>query len=172
MSTSTIRINLETNPYDIFIGPKLIENAELLREAGVEGRTIFVVTDDIVYPDYEERLVVTLKAAGALRVFTRVLPHGERSKSFEQLGETLSWILDHMPDRKSVVVALGGGVIGDLAGLAAALLLRGISYIQVPTTLLAQVDSSIGGKTAVDMKEGKNLVGAFYQPALVFSDVS
>src|SRR5262249_39561071 len=102
---------------------------------------------------------------------TIVLPPGEGTKSWDQLGRLIDQIMDHRPERSDVLLALGGGVIGDIVGLAASLILRGIDFIQAPTSLLAQVDSSVGGKTAVNTRHGKNLVGAFYQPRLVLADL-
>ncbi len=171
MSISAINIDLGDRSYDISIGSGLIDDVERVKTANVEGRMVFVVTDENVAQHYEERFEATLHAAGASRVFIQVIKPGERSKTFSQLEKTLNWMLDHLPDRNSVVVALGGGVVGDLAGFAASLLLRGVPYVQVPTSLLAQIDSSIGGKTAVDMPRGKNLIGRIYQPTAVFVDI-
>jgi 3-dehydroquinate synthase len=130
-----------------------------------------VVTDDVVGPLYRRRIVPSLVAAG-IRTSEHTVPAGERSKSWERAGALLEHFAASGLDRTSAVVALGGGVVGDLAGFCAATYMRGIPVVQVPTTLLAQVDSAIGGKTAVDLDAGKNLAGAFWPPALVVSDVA
>ena len=113
--------------------------------------------------------ITSFKNAGIEASLT-VMPAGESSKEFEAFGQLMNGLLDQRPDRKTTLVALGGGVVGDLAGFAAAMLLRGVDFIQMPTTLLAQVDSSVGGKTGINTRHGKNLVGAFYQPRLVLAD--
>lgn len=126
-----------------------------------------VISDDQVYPLYGQMLLDTLSS---YECHTLVLPHGEQTKSFQTLPQIYAALLDAKITRSDLVIALGGGVIGDLAGFAAASFLRGVKLVQVPTSLLAQVDSSVGGKTAVDLPQGKNLVGAFYHPKLVLID--
>ncbi len=155
--------------YDILIGPGLIAAAGAEIAARFSGKRAVVLTDTHVGPLYADAMQASLKAAGiASEILT--IPSGEGSKSFDQLGDLLNRCLDVGLDRKSFLVALGGGVVGDLGGFLAAILLRGIDYVQVPTTLLSQVDSSVGGKTAINTRHGKNLVGAFHQPRLVLAD--
>ena len=127
-----------------------------------------IISDDNVFPLYGDTIVKTL--GDKYEVHSLILPHGEPTKSFQSLPKIYSALLEARFSRSDLIIALGGGVIGDLAGFAAASFLRGIKFIQIPTSLLAQVDSSVGGKVAVDLPEGKNLVGAFYQPALVLID--
>lgn len=135
----------------------------------LQGGTVTVVTDDTVDALYGERVCTSLTKNGS-SVHRFVIPHGESSKSAETLIRLLNFMAQHRMTRSDLVVALGGGVVGDLAGFAAAVYLRGIRYIQLPTTLLAMVDSSVGGKTAINLQMGKNLAGAFHQPVLVLCD--
>ena len=156
-------------PYDVVVGRGLLAKAGERIAPLAKGRTA-VISDETVAAIHGEALRATLEAAG-VRTGMVTVPAGEASKSFAQLEHVLDRLLEIGLDRKDVVVALGGGVVGDLAGLAAALYMRGIDFVQVPTTLLAQVDSSVGGKTAIDTPRGKNLVGAFHQPRLVLADI-
>lgn len=166
-----IRVELGERSYSILIGPGLIaESGRLFEKYGVKGR-ILVVTNPTVAAWYLEPLLNSLRASG-YQAEAVLIPDGEEFKSLEQANEIYNTLVEGKYDRKSVLVALGGGVIGDLTGFAAATYMRGVSFLQVPTTLLAQVDSSIGGKTAVNHPKGKNLIGAFYQPDLVLSDVT
>ena len=168
--SEVVRVELGARGYDIHVGPGLLARAgALLGKFAPEGR-VFVVTDENVARLHAPALEAGLAAAGLASVRI-TLPAGEASKSWGQLGGLLERLLEHRPERRSLLLALGGGVIGDLAGLAASLLLRGVDYVQVPTTLLAQVDSAVGGKTAVDSVRGKNLIGAFHQPRLVLADL-
>ncbi len=155
--------------YDIHIGSGLLAQTAELLPFSLEGRRCFILTDTHAghYAPVLEKALV--KGGGT--AFTLVMTPGEATKSYDGLIKVLDWLLDNRADRQSVLFSLGGGVIGDLGGLAAAVALRGISYVQVPTTLLAQVDSAVGGKTAIDTKQGKNLVGAFYQPRAVIADL-
>ena len=164
-----ITVPLGERTYPIHIGSGLLDclGAHVVEALG--DITVAVVTDDNVAPLYLDRAVKSLEAAG-LRVCTITLPHGEQTKCLDQLANLYAFLCENRLTRKDAVVALGGGVIGDLTGLAAATFLRGVHFIQVPTTLLAQVDSSVGGKVAVDLPQGKNLVGAFYQPEFVLVD--
>ncbi len=155
-------------PYAVEIGPGLLGSIGRIAEVR-PGRAVAVVSDETVSGLYGAGVAEALGAAGA-RVGRVVVPAGEASKSFGQLERVLDGLMAQGLDRQGLVVALGGGVIGDLAGLAAALFMRGIDFVQVPTTLLAQVDSSVGGKTAIDTPRGKNLVGAFHQPRRVLAD--
>ena len=164
-----ITVPLGQRTYPIHIGNGLLDclGAHVLEALG--EISVAVVTDDNVAPLYLDRAVKSLESAG-LRVCTITLPHGEATKCLDQLANLYTFLCENRITRKDAVVALGGGVIGDLTGLAAATFLRGTHFIQVPTTLLAQVDSSVGGKVAVDIPAGKNLVGAFYQPKRVIID--
>ncbi len=164
-----ITVPLGERTYPIHIGSGLLDclGAHVLEALG--EISVAVVTDDNVAPLYLARAMKSLEAAG-LRACSIVLPHGEQTKCLEQLAKLYGFLCEHHITRKDAVIALGGGVIGDLTGLAAATFLRGVRFIQVPTTLLAQVDSSVGGKVAVDLPQGKNLVGAFYQPEFVLVD--
>jgi 3-dehydroquinate synthase len=165
----TIRVDLAGRAYDIVIGGGLIDRAgELCRPLLAAPRAV-IVSDDNVAPLYAARLAGSLEKAG-VRVVTVTVPPGEASKDFPSFAGLIDRLLDRRADRKTTLVALGGGVVGDLAGFAAAVLLRGVDFVQVPTTLLAQVDSSVGGKTGINTRHGKNLVGAFYQPRLVLAD--
>ena len=164
-----ITVPLGTRTYPIHIGNGLLDclGTHVLEALG--EISVAVVTDDNVAPLYLDRAVKSLESAG-LRVCTITLPHGEATKCLDQLANLYTFLCENRITRKDAIVALGGGVIGDLTGLAAATFLRGTHFIQVPTTLLAQVDSSVGGKVAVDLPQGKNLVGAFYQPEFVLVD--
>ena len=164
-----ITVPLGERTYPIHIGSGMLDclGAHVLESLG--EISVAVVTDDNVAPLYLVRAVASLENAG-LRVCSITLPHGEHTKCLDQLMNLYTFLCDSRITRKDAVIALGGGVIGDLAGLAAATYLRGVHFIQVPTTLLAQVDSSVGGKVAVDLPQGKNLVGAFYQPDFVLVD--
>ena len=156
-------------PYDVVVGRGLLAGLGERVAPLARGRTV-VITDETVAALHGKAALASLKAAGAPgRLLT--VPPGEGSKSFAELERVIDRMLAFQLDRTDVVVALGGGVVGDLAGLAAALYMRGIDFVQVPTTLLAQVDSSVGGKTAIDTPRGKNLVGAFHQPRLVVADI-
>ena len=156
-------------PYEVVVGRGLLAGLGARLAPLAQGRTV-VITDETVGRLHGKAALASLKAAG---VHGRLLtvPPGEGSKSFAELERVIDRLLAFQLDRTDVVVALGGGVVGDLAGLAAALFMRGIGFVQVPTTLLAQVDSSVGGKTAIDTPRGKNLVGAFHQPRLVVADI-
>lgn len=164
------KICIDTSkPYDVVIGKGLLENAGELIANTIKGRKAVIVTDDIVNSLYAEKLTASMAKAGfTTDVF--VFPNGEESKSHKTLIELYDFLSKKNITRSDFLVALGGGVVGDLTGFAAATYLRGIDYVQIPTTLLAQVDSSVGGKTAVDIEAGKNLVGAFKQPDIVIAD--
>ncbi len=156
--------------YDILISPGLLDEAgKRIKAALPRAKRLFVVTDSNVSPLYGARLVASLETL-SFEVHTHVLPAGETSKSAENLVALWEWMTAHGVTRTDAVVALGGGVVGDLAGFAASTVLRGVGLVQVPTTLLSQVDSSVGGKTAIDLPSGKNLAGTFYQPDLVLMD--
>jgi 3-dehydroquinate synthase len=161
-----LNIELAERSYPILVGPGLLGSATVLDEA-VRARDVLVVTNDTVGPLYLERLS---RGLAGRRVEHVVLPDGERYKTLDTLGRVFDALIDHRMNRDACIVALGGGVVGDMAGFAAACYQRGVDYVQVPTTLLAQVDSSVGGKTGVNHPGGKNLIGAFHQPRAVVSD--
>jgi 3-dehydroquinate synthase len=166
---STLRVGLGERAYDIVIGPDLIANAAQHLGDLVAGRQIVIVTDSNVATHHLHALEASLKPVSR-RCDNIIVAAGEASKSMAVLAKLLDDILELGVDRGVMLVALGGGVIGDLVGFAAASLLRGVDFIQVPTSLLAQVDSSVGGKTGVNAASGKNLIGAFYQPKAVLAD--
>lgn len=166
-----VRVELGTRSYDILIGADLLARSGALIAPFTKQSRVFVLSDETVWALHGDRLKAGL-SSGGLTGLEKVLPAGESTKNWALLGETLDWLLDQGAGRDDVLIAFGGGVIGDLTGLAASLMKRGMQFVQVPTTLLAQVDSSVGGKTAVNSKFGKNLVGAFYQPRLVLADTS
>lgn len=165
----TITVPLGERSYPIHIECGLLDKTGAYVRQVLGETAVAVVTDDHVAPLYLEQVLSSLQTAG-IRTCSVVLPHGEQTKCVQKLTELYDFLCDNHLTRRDTVLALGGGVIGDLAGLAAATYLRGVHFVQVPTTLLAQVDSSVGGKVAVDLPQGKNLVGAFYQPELVLVD--
>ncbi len=165
----TVRVDLGTRSYDILIGDGLIARVGALVQPFSAQPRVFVISDETVWALHGEQFQAGLAADG-MHAIEKILPAGEGTKNWTQLGEVLDWLLASGAGRDDLLMAFGGGVIGDLTGLAASLLKRGMRFVQVPTTLLAQVDSSVGGKTAVNSEHGKNLVGAFYQPKLVIAD--
>ena len=167
----TVHVPLGDRAYDIVIGDNLLLGAGERLKAMFPGRRFGIVTDSEVEKFQLPRLTASLDAAG-VGYATVVVPNGEASKSFARLGEVVEALLAARLERGDLVIALGGGVIGDLAGFAAAIARRGMDFIQMPTSLLAQVDSSVGGKTGINSPHGKNLIGAFHQPKLVLADLS
>jgi 3-dehydroquinate synthase len=168
MTVRSIQVSLGERSYPILIGEGLVDGCEpLVRLA--QGRQVAIVTDDTVAPLYLARLRRGLGSAPATLVDV-VLPAGEEHKTWDSLNRVFDALLAARFDRGCLLVALGGGVVGDMAGFAAAVYQRGIDFVQVPTTLLAQVDSSVGGKTAINHPAGKNMIGAFHQPRLVLAD--
>lgn len=165
-----LRVELGARGYDILVGGGLIADAGSAVLPVLRQKRVFVVTDETVAPLHLPALEAALAAAG-IAVETAILPAGEQTKSFEHLAALADRLLAAGIERGSTLVALGGGVIGDLTGFAAAIVLRGIDFVQIPTTLLAQVDSSVGGKTGINTARGKNLVGSFHQPRLVLADI-
>ncbi len=165
----TVRVELGERSYDVLIGRGLLDEAADLATAHLGPARCTVVTDENVAEQHLVAVEQCLNARGLLRK-SIVLPAGESSKSFAQLQYLCEALLAAGTERRDVVIALGGGVIGDLAGFAAAILRRGVRLLQIPTSLLAQVDSSVGGKTGINTPQGKNLVGAFHQPSLVLAD--
>ena len=166
----TLTVSLPGRSYDILIERGLLDRAgEYCRKALPRADKLFVVTDSTVGPLYLKRLIPSLEAAG-LETAICEIPAGEASKCAGELARLWECMMDFGLTRTDAVVALGGGVVGDLAGFAAATILRGVDFVQIPTTLLSQVDSSVGGKVAIDLDHGKNLAGAFWQPRLVLMD--
>jgi 3-dehydroquinate synthase len=165
----TLRVALGERAYPIYIGPGLLNAAELFTPH-LEQKRVAIVSNDVVAPLYLARLRETLRSAG-IETLEIILPDGEAHKDWSSLNQIFDALLAARAERKTTLLALGGGVVGDVAGFAAATYQRGVPYLQVPTTLLAQVDSSVGGKTAINHPRGKNMVGAFYQPRAVVSDI-
>ncbi len=163
-------VGLGDRAYEVVVGPGLIDRAGGLIAPLMTGGRAAIVTDTTVADLYAIRLVASLTRAGVTPPVI-AMPPGEAAKSFAGLEDLLGRLLDLGLDRGDFIVALGGGVVGDVAGFAAAIYKRGIDFVQIPTTLLAQVDSSVGGKTAIDAPQGKNLIGAFHQPRLVLADL-
>lgn len=164
----TLLVDLGDRSYPIHIGESLLQRAELLAPH-IRGRQVCIVTNETVAPLYLNALKTSLAGYQVLDV---VLPDGEEYKTIDMVNRIYDALLEHNYSRSSTLIALGGGVIGDMTGFAAATYQRGVDFIQIPTTLLAQVDSSVGGKTGVNRPLGKNMVGAFYQPRCVLADLS
>jgi len=156
--------------YDVLVESGCFENAGMLIKDVYKQGKIAIVTDDLVGSLYAEKLCKSLKNAGFSDVFIYSFPNGEKSKNSKTLIEITEFLAEKNLTRSDLLVALGGGVVGDITGFAASIYLRGIKFIQIPTTFLAAIDSSVGGKTAVNLSAGKNLIGAFYQPELVICD--
>ncbi|MBY5365988.1 3-dehydroquinate synthase [Rhizobium leguminosarum] len=165
----TVHVPLGERAYDILIGPGLIARAGAEIASRLKGRKAAVITDENVAPPYLKALVASLDEAGIASAEV-VLPAGEKTKSFEHLITVCDKVLEARVERNDYVLALGGGVIGDLSGFAAGIVRRGVRFVQVPTSLLSQVDSSVGGKTGINSRHGKNLIGVFHQPDLVLAD--
>jgi 3-dehydroquinate synthase len=166
----TLKVSLAERSYPIHIGTDLLSRGDLL-QPHLKHKKVVVVTNTTVAPLYLERLQNTLKLLG-ISALPVVLADGERYKTWETLNQIFDALLGAHCERSTPLIALGGGVIGDMGGFAAACYQRGMPFIQIPTTLLAQVDSSVGGKTAINHPLGKNMIGAFYQPQLVLADIS
>ena len=165
-----LTVSLGDRSYPIYVGAGILSQVgEMLFRVGLSGK-VAVVSNPTVAEIYFEPVQKALRAAG-FQVISALIPDGEEHKSLESLSSIYDRLISERLERHSCILALGGGVVGDMAGFAAATYLRGVPYVQVPTTLLAQVDSSVGGKTGVNHREGKNLIGAFYQPRLVLIDV-
>src|SRR5450631_3867933 len=167
-TVQTLKVDVGHTNYPIVIGPDLLGDRAVL-EPLVEGRDLCVVTNTTVAPLYLERLRTTLSGR---RITECVLADGEQHKNLATVGQVVDRLVEAKMNRDATLLALGGGVVGDIAGFAAAIYQRGVRYVQVPTTLLAQVDSSVGGKTGVNHPGGKNLIGAFYQPLAVIADTA
>lgn len=168
--TETVRVELGARAYDVRIGTGLIERAGAEIAPLLKRPRVAVLTDEHVAKAHLDRLRAGLSAEG-VEMTALALPAGEATKGWPEFSRAVEWLLAERVERRDVVVAFGGGVIGDLAGFAAAVLRRGVRFVQIPTTLLAQVDSSVGGKTGINSSHGKNLIGAFHQPSLVLADI-
>jgi 3-dehydroquinate synthase len=169
-SAITLQVDLGERSYPIMIGQALLTNPECILPH-VAGKRAAIVTNTVVAPLYLDTLTDVLRRAGK-QVTTVILPDGEEEKNWSGLMRIFDALLEQKCDRKTTLIALGGGVIGDMTGFAAASYMRGVPFVQVPTTLLAQVDSSVGGKTGINHPLGKNMIGAFYQPQAVLADIS
>ena len=166
----TVPVGLGERSYEVLVGPGLLDQAGARLRPMLKRLRTAVVSDQTVWALHGARLTAALEASG-VEVMPVVVPPGEQTKSFAGLEDLTDRLLALKLDRGDVITAFGGGVVGDLAGFAAAIYKRGVDFVQIPTTLLAQVDSSVGGKTAIDTPRGKNLVGAFHQPRLVLADL-
>jgi 3-dehydroquinate synthase len=166
---AVIPVDLAGRPYEVRVAPGLLADVAAQCGSRLRKQRVPIVTDSNVHAAWGATVEASLLSAGFTPVW-RVLPAGEATKNWEHLAATVDWLLAEEVERGDHVLALGGGVIGDLTGFAASILKRGCNFIQLPTTLLAQVDSSVGGKTAINTPAGKNLVGAFHQPSLVLAD--
>ncbi len=169
-SDRIVRVELGARSYDVVIGPGLLARAGASIAPFAPGKRVAIVVDETVAALHLPALTASLAGAG-IAAHPVIVPTGETQKSFAGLQSVIDALLALNLERRDLVVAFGGGVVGDLAGLAAALLKRGLDFVQIPTTLLAQVDSSVGGKTAINAAAGKNLVGVFHQPRLVLADL-
>ncbi len=169
--TEIVHVPLGDRAYDVHIGPDLLSQAGTLIAPLLRRPRVAIVTDENVGRLHLKTLLDGLKAQDIAHA-TLTLPVGEATKSWPQFERTVEWLLAERIERRDVVIAFGGGVIGDLVGFAAAVLRRGVRFVQIPTSLLAQVDSSVGGKTGINAPQGKNLIGAFHQPSLVLADTA
>lgn len=167
MNRVTCETAKKTNTYDITIGQNLLKNADTYINRFIKGKKVAIITDSNVAPLYADTLKEVLSS---YEVFSFVFSAGEKSKNFSTINAIYDFLCENEFTREDTLIALGGGVTGDMCGFAAATYLRGVSFIQIPTTLLSDVDSSVGGKTGYDLPYGKNLVGAFYQPKAVLID--
>ncbi|MDT8855780.1 3-dehydroquinate synthase [Paracoccaceae bacterium Fryx2] len=170
MGTDIVDVELGSRRYQVRIGAGLIDRAGAEVAPLLKRRRVAVVTDETVASHHLMRLSAAFEAEG-IAMTALALPPGEQTKGWEQFARCVEWLLEQKIERRDMVVAFGGGVVGDLVGFAAAVLRRGVRFVQIPTTLLAQVDSSVGGKTGINTAQGKNLVGAFHQPSLVLADI-
>lgn len=171
MTVDVVPVALGARSYEVRIGAGLIARAGAEIAPFLKRPRVAVVTDDTVAAHHLLALAEALEAQGIAMVALSV-PPGEGSKGWEQYARVSEWLLEQKVERRDIVIAFGGGVVGDLVGFACATLRRGVRFVQIPTTLLAQVDSSVGGKTGINTAQGKNLIGAFHQPALVLADIA
>jgi 3-dehydroquinate synthase len=170
MTIDHVAVDLGARSYEVRIGAGLIDRAGEHLAPLLRRKRVSVITDETVAAAHLARLEAALAREG-IAMAALALPPGEKTKGWEQFSRAVEWLLEQKTERRDLVVAFGGGVVGDLAGFAAAVLRRGVRFAQIPTTLLAQVDSSVGGKTGINTPQGKNLVGAFHQPSLVLADI-
>ncbi|MFY1707865.1 3-dehydroquinate synthase [Tritonibacter scottomollicae] len=166
-----VHVPLDTRAYDVVIGPDLVAEVGKRLAPLLTRPKVAVLTDETVAALHLEALRAGLAAEG-IEMEALALPPGEATKGWPQFSRAVEWLLEKKVERGDIVIAFGGGVIGDLAGFAAAVLRRGVRFVQIPTSLLAQVDSSVGGKTGINAPQGKNLIGAFHQPAMVLADTA
>jgi 3-dehydroquinate synthase len=171
MTMNVVPVALGARSYEVRIGTGLLAGAAVHVAPLLARKRVTVVTDDTVASVHLMDLAASFEAAG-IAMTALALPPGEATKGWPQFARCVEWLLEQKVERRDVVVAFGGGVVGDLVGFAAAVLRRGVRFVQMPTTLLAQVDSSVGGKTGINTAQGKNLVGAFHQPSLVLADIA
>ena len=170
--SEVLTINYDKKPcYNIVFDTSFDELSSNIKELGFEGRKIAIVTDSNVKPLYSDNIKDALKEISD-KIFVYEIPAGEENKNLSQINEIYRFLIENHFDRHDLLIALGGGVVGDMTGFTAATYLRGIAYVQIPTTLLSQTDSSIGGKTGVDYEGYKNMIGAFYMPSLVYTNIS
>ncbi len=165
-----LRVELGERSYDIVVGERLLAQAGEHIAPLLKGKNVIIVSDKTVARHYLHRLTGALEEKG-IRTRVALVKEGDHNKSLREYARLMEALLEQKPDRQTTLIALGGGVVGDITGFAASTLLRGVDFIQIPTTLLAQVDSSVGGKTGINSRWGKNLIGTFYQPELVLADV-
>ena len=168
--TTTVRVDLGARSYDVQIGAGVLDGTGAALGPYLRRKKVAIVTEDRVAGFHLAALRASLDAAGIAHA-TLALPPGEGTKDWANLARVTEWLLEQKVERRDLVIALGGGVIGDLVGFSCAILRRGVRFVQIPTSLLAQVDSSVGGKTGINTAQGKNLVGAFHQPTLVLADI-
>jgi 3-dehydroquinate synthase len=166
-----LHVDLAERGYDIVVGERLLARAGEYILPVLKGKNVIIISDSNVSRFYLHRLSNALEES-KISFRSLIVPAGEGTKSLSSFSELMENLLEQKPDRRTVLIALGGGVVGDLTGFAASALLRGVDFIQIPTTLLSQVDSSVGGKTGINSRFGKNLIGSFHQPILVLSDVA
>jgi 3-dehydroquinate synthase len=170
MNLNVVKVDLGSRSYEVRIGRGLIAEAGQHIAPMLRRKKVAVITDDTVAAKHLMDLAKALEVQG-IAMTALTIPPGESSKGWEQFARSVEWLLEQKIERRDVVVAFGGGVVGDLVGFASAVLRRGVRFVQIPTTLLSQVDSSVGGKTGINTAQGKNLVGAFHQPSLVLADI-
>lgn len=172
--TDKITVDLADRSYDIVIGYDLYKNLKehLPNDLIIKDQNIFIITDENVLNPHVSNYKDSIENLGAKQVFEFVLPPGEATKSFSNVEKICHWMLENSIKRDSIVFTIGGGVIGDLGAFTASIIMRGVRFVQVPTTLLSQVDSSVGGKTGINTHHGKNLIGTFYQPRAVLCDIA
>ena len=169
--SSEVKVNLKSSSYKILIGSNILKQSGELILSVLSRKKVAIISDSVVAKLYLSNLEESLERVGIETCSIFISP-GESSKDWLNLERLVEWLILNQIEREDTIIALGGGVIGDIAGFAAAILRRGVSVVQIPTSLLAQVDSSVGGKTGINSVNGKNLIGAFHQPRLVLSDIS